>query len=75
MLDRSEWDAWLDPTVTDPEVVRGLLTAAPPGRFEAYPISAAVNTTGNNGPALVEPAAAEQLRGLVDPTTGEVIGS
>ncbi len=75
VLDRSEWAAWLDPAVTDPEAVRELMQAAPPGRFEAYPISAAVNTTSNNGPGLLVPAPAEELHGVVDPTTGEVIGS
>ncbi len=75
VLDRAQWDAWLDPAVTDPDVVKKLLAGAPPGRFEAYPITTAVNTTANNGPGLVVPAAPEELRGVVDPTTGEVIGS
>ncbi|MGV1007010.1 MAG: SOS response-associated peptidase [Dermatophilaceae bacterium] len=75
VLDRPAWDAWLDPAVTDPDVVRGLLAAAPPGRFEAYPVTTAVNATANNGRALLTPADPDQLRGVLDPTTGEIIGS
>jgi putative SOS response-associated peptidase YedK len=74
VLDRDRWDAWLDPTVTDPDTVTGLL--APPGtaRFDAWPVSRAVNTTAHNGPALLAPLPTEELVGVVDPATGEVIG-
>jgi hypothetical protein len=33
-----------------------------------------VGAVRNNGPGLVEPVAAAELEGVVDPMTGEVIG-
>jgi putative SOS response-associated peptidase YedK len=50
-----QWAAWLDPTVNDPDVVRGLLAPAMAGRMAAFPVSTAVNNVRNNGPSLVEP--------------------
>lgn len=75
VLDREDWAAWLDPALTDPEQIKALLEAAGPGRFEAYPVSKAVNTGANHGPDLVVPAGRNELRGVIDPTTGEIIGS
>ena len=75
VLEPDQWDQWLDPTETDPEVVRQLLEFASPGRFEAHPVGRGVGATRNNGPGLLEPAAAEELEGVVDPMTGEVIGT
>jgi hypothetical protein len=46
-----------------------------PGRFVAVPVSTRVNSVANNGPALLEPAPREQLRGVLDPDTGELIGA
>ncbi len=74
VLDRDRWDAWLDPTMADPERVTGLLTPPGTARFTAWPVSRAVNTTGNNGPALLTPVPPEELVGVVDPETGEVVG-
>jgi hypothetical protein len=34
----------------------------------------AVNSTRNNGAALLEPLDRSELMGVVDPTTGEIIG-
>jgi len=56
IVERDRWDAWLDPGLTDPERVRGLLTPAMAGTMEAYPVSRAVNNVRNNGPELIEPA-------------------
>ena len=70
----SDWAAWLDPQ-TDEETVRRLLAFEQPGRFDAYPISTEVNNTRNNGPELLLPLAAEELHGVVDTVTGEVIGA
>lgn len=47
-------DTWLDPHLTDPEVVRELLAAVPPPMLVAYPVSTEVNSVRNNGPQLVE---------------------
>lgn len=74
ILERADWSRWLDPAVADPDEVCRLLQFAEPGRFEAYPISAAVNSTRSNGPQLLDPVPAEELVGVVDPMTGEVIG-
>ncbi len=74
VLDREDWARWLDPGTQDARQVEDLLGAHRPGRFEAYPVSTAVNATRNNGPELVEPAPAETLEGVVDPMTGEVLG-
>jgi putative SOS response-associated peptidase YedK len=74
VLDPPLWEAWLDPDEQDPGVVRELLAYAAPGRFEAYPVGRAVGSVRNNGPGLLEPAPAQELLGVVDPMTGEVVG-
>ncbi|MCE1180673.1 MAG: SOS response-associated peptidase [Micrococcales bacterium] len=74
ILDREDWARWLDPAMTDPDAVAELLAFSRPGRFEAYPISTAVNATRNNGPQLIEPISQAELEGVVDPMTGEIIG-
>lgn len=68
------WDAWLDPAVDDPDAVRALLQPLPPGRFEAYPVSRRVGDVRATGPDLLRPAPVEELVGVVDPMTGELIG-
>ena len=55
LVDRDKYAAWLDPTVSDRELLEGLLVPAAPGRLEAYPVSTLVNSVKNNGPELVEP--------------------
>lgn len=74
VLERSAWQEWLDPGTTDPDAVRALLEPEQPGRFEAYPISTAVNATRNNGPHLLDRLPDEHLVGAVNPATGEVLG-
>lgn len=56
--------AWLDPAVTDPAQVSGLLAPAAPGPLEAYPVGTAVNKVGNNGPSLIEPLPADDVLDL-----------
>lgn len=73
VLEREDWARWLDPTLTDTGEVGELLSFAQPGRFAAHPISPAVGATRNNGPGLLEPLSRDQLVGVVDPETGEVI--
>ena len=75
VLDREQWERWLDPDQKDADYVQGVLEFARPGRFEAYPVGRAVGATRNNGPALVEPVPASELDGVVDPMTGEVLGA
>ncbi len=74
VLERSDWAAWLDPE-TDEDTVRRLLAFEQPGRFDAYPISTEVNNTRNNGADLLLPLSADELHGVVDLVTGEVVGA
>lgn len=74
VLDKPDFAAWLDPAMQDPDEVRALLAAPGEGRFTAWPVSAAVGSGRNNGEQLTLPLAAEELRGVIDPVTGEVIG-
>lgn len=74
VLDEDRWSDWLDPGLTDPGHVQEMLDLARPGRFAAYPVSTAVNGSGAKGPGLVEPLPVEELVGVVDPETGEIIG-
>ena len=55
LIERPNYRSWLDPTVTDPDDVSGLLIPAAPGRLLAYPVSTAVNNVANNGAELTEP--------------------
>ncbi|WP_433327312.1 SOS response-associated peptidase [Spirillospora sp. CA-294931] len=56
IVEPDRWDAWLDPTLTDTDQVRGLLTPAMSGTMLAFPVSKAVNNVRNNGPELVKPS-------------------
>jgi putative SOS response-associated peptidase YedK len=59
LVEPDRFGSWLDPTVTDPELLRSLLVPAAPGRLDAYPVSSAVNDVRNNGPGLVLPLPAD----------------
>ena len=74
VLEREDWDDWLDPTQTDPSSVKAHLEFSEPGRFDAYPVGTAVNSSRNNGEQLLVPLERADLVGAVDPTTGEIIG-
>ncbi|MFD9221962.1 SOS response-associated peptidase [Streptomyces sp. NPDC060064] len=54
MLTPDRWDAWLDPSRTDVEELRGLLEPPPGGLMRAYPVTTAVSNVRNNGPELLE---------------------
>jgi len=75
VLDRADWATWLDPTVTDDAELASLLGFARAGRFTAYPVGRAVSSNRSNGPHLLDPAPVDELLGVVDPTTGEIIGA
>ncbi len=75
VLPRDRWNAWLDPDLRDPDAVRALMLPVVAGRFAAVPVSTRVNAVGNNGPELIVPLPADQLRGVVDPATGELLGA
>ena len=75
VLPPDRWDDWLNPELRDPDAVRALMQAPPAGRFAATAVTNRVNSVRNNGPELLEPAPLDQLRGVVDPATGELIGA
>jgi putative SOS response-associated peptidase YedK len=74
VLPADRWAAWLDPQLRDQDAVRALIVPPAPGRFAAVPVTNRVNSVRNDGPELVEPAPADQLIGVLDPATGELIG-
>jgi len=74
VLDQERWDAWLDPRLEDPHHIESLLQAPAAGRFAAWPVSTAVNSVANNDPTLVETLPPQDLVGVIDPHTGEVLG-
>ncbi|HEX6234407.1 MAG TPA: SOS response-associated peptidase [Jiangellaceae bacterium] len=55
VIEPERWAEWLDPTLDDVDVLRGLLIPATPGQLDAYPVSTDVNSVKNNGPHLIEP--------------------
>ncbi|MEU0373689.1 SOS response-associated peptidase [Streptomyces sp. NPDC006283] len=54
MLTQDRWDAWLDPSRTDPDQLRSLLEPPPGGLMRAYAVTTAVSNVRNNGPELLE---------------------
>ena len=61
MLPADRWDAWLDPSRTDTEELRGLLEPPPPGHLRAYPVSTEVSNARNNGPELISELAEPEV--------------
>ena len=49
---------WLDPALTHAEALRLLERPFPAEAMEAYPVKSLVNSWANEGPELIEPAAA-----------------
>lgn len=74
VLNPGDWATWLDPALADPDDIVELLRFHDPGRFSAHPVSRAVSSNRSNGPQLIEPVPVGELVGVVDPSTGEIIG-
>lgn len=74
VLDSDRWQSWLDPTMHDPDEIEALLQAPEHGRFTTWPVSSAVNTVANNAASLIEAIPTDELVGVVDPLTGELLG-
>lgn len=74
VVDPQLWEHWLDPTEQDPNFVRSVLADHGPGRFEAWPVSAAISSGRNNTAHLLDPAGMDELQGVMDPATGEILG-
>jgi putative SOS response-associated peptidase YedK len=54
LLPAERQSAWLDPGLTDPTTVRGLLQAAAPGAIAFHPVGRRVGNSANDGPELIE---------------------
>ncbi len=55
VLPEEHWPRWLDPGFADAAALGSMLGAGDPARFEAWPVSRAVNSPRNEGAELVEP--------------------
>src|SRR4029453_4571010 len=60
VITRDAVDAWLDPTLTDPDQARALLAVTEAAALAAYAVSPEVNSVQNNHPGLKEPIPAEE---------------
>jgi putative SOS response-associated peptidase YedK len=74
VLEREAWAGWLDPAVTDPAAVGRMLVPPAAGRFVCVPVPTLVNDARSNGPELVQPLPVDELVGVVDPLSGELLG-
>jgi putative SOS response-associated peptidase YedK len=59
VITRDAINAWLDPTITDPDDALELLAVTEAAALEAYAVSTEVNSVENNNHSLIEPLAAE----------------
>ncbi|HRX71213.1 MAG: hypothetical protein KDJ22_03640 [Candidatus Competibacteraceae bacterium] len=46
---------WLDPTITDPAILKLLFSLCHPVRLQVWPVSAAVDAPGHDGLDLMAP--------------------
>lgn len=60
VLPPSAWDTWLDESVTDVDVLAGLLVPCPSELLEMWPVSTDVNRVENDGPELALPLAGHE---------------
>lgn len=56
ILPDSAWGAWLDPATQGPGGIADLLVPYPAQSMRAWPVGAAVNAVGNDGPSLLDRA-------------------
>lgn len=61
VVDRENWDTWLDPGVESTEQLQPLLAPAASTVLDAYPVSTDVNNVRNNGPELLQPLPPEEV--------------
>ena len=59
ILPASKWQAWLDPTNPDEEVLKSMLVPAPDELLTMHKVSTDVNTVRNKGEELIAPLAEE----------------
>ena len=55
IIERPDFDRWLDPDQHDTEVLSKLLLPAPKGTLVRHPVDKAVNSPRNDGPQLLTP--------------------
>jgi putative SOS response-associated peptidase YedK len=55
ILQRKDYEPWLDPEVQEPEKLQKLLVPSPAETMRAYPVSLFVNNAGNEDPKCIEP--------------------
>ncbi|HTZ08868.1 MAG TPA: SOS response-associated peptidase [Acidimicrobiales bacterium] len=56
VIERRDFDTWLDPDQHDPDVLGKLLLPAPKGTLVRHPVDIAVNSPRNDGPMIIEQA-------------------
>lgn len=54
ILDRENYDLWLDPSITDPAKVTDLLSPFDPRQMKKYPVSKRVNSVKNDDPECAQ---------------------
>jgi putative SOS response-associated peptidase YedK len=57
VIDPAQWADWLDPGRRDPDGLLEVMVPAVSGGLETRPVSTAVNSVANDGPALIAPVA------------------
>lgn len=55
ILAPADYEAWLDPSIQDPERLRPLLRPSPADEMVAYPVGPRVNNPANDSPTCLEP--------------------
>lgn len=55
ILEPGEISLWMDPDLTDPKILKGLLKPFPSQHMTLYPVSSLVNSPSNNSPQVIEP--------------------
>jgi putative SOS response-associated peptidase YedK len=56
ILDPDNYDLWLDPGISNVEVVSQMLKPFDPGQMRCHPISARINHVANDDPECSAPA-------------------
>jgi putative SOS response-associated peptidase YedK len=57
VLERGDWDGWLNPEPMEPEQLLGLLSPFDADKMQVWGVSHAVNRVANDGPKLILPIA------------------
>jgi putative SOS response-associated peptidase YedK len=55
ILDRSQWDEWLDPEVHEADAINAMLKPCPPEWLDSLEVSTLVNSPKNNRSEILSP--------------------